>query len=499
MKLQTRMIFAFLVIILVPLFLGYMSLHFLERFQTKAIENAYGIENVSYEDLTNSVKLISMINQNAGTRIENEIEADTDGTVGSSEYLESTDERLSRQYSYIIVKKDDMIVYNGWNGGPEITSDMLPGYGEGVTPGDAALYLSGDVQSMAQQIDYTLSDGSKGSVFVITEGRLLIPQMQDMTRDIIVMVFLVLCITAVLLSWWLYQYIIHPISKLTVAAKNIKEGNLDFTMQGVESSDEIGELCRSFEEMRKRLKDQAEEKLTSDKENKELISNISHDLKTPITAIKGYVEGIMDGVADTPEKMDKYIRTINNKANEMDTLINELTFYSKIDTNRIPYTFSILNAVTYFDDCAEELQLELDSKNVKLEYYNTVGKTVRIIADAEQLRRVINNIVGNSIKYMDKEFGRIEIRVKDVGDFIQVEMEDNGKGIAARDLPMIFERFYRSDTSRNSSKGGSGIGLSIVKKIIDDHGGKIWATSHEGEGTTMIFVVRKYQEVPVNE
>ena len=89
--------------------------------------------------------------------------------------------------------------------------------------------------------------------------------------------------------------------------------------------------------MRKRLKDTAEEKVEYDRKSKELISNISHDLKTPITAIKGYVEGIMDGVADTPEKMDRYIKTIYNKANEMDLLINELTLYSKIDSNRIPY------------------------------------------------------------------------------------------------------------------------------------------------------------------
>ena len=93
--------------------------------------------------------------------------------------------------------------------------------------------------------------------------------------------------------------------------------------------------------------------LLNDKENKELISNISHDLKTPVTAIKGYAEGIMDGVADTPEKMDKYIRTIYNKATEMDRLINELTLYSKIDTNRIPYNFSTIPVSAYFDDCAK--------------------------------------------------------------------------------------------------------------------------------------------------
>ena len=122
---------------------------------------------------------------------------------------------------------------------------------------------------------------------------------------------------------------------------------------------------------------------------------------------------------------------------------------------------------------------------------------IQVIADAEQIKRVINNIVGNSIKYIDKPKGMVNIRVKDVGDFIQVEIEDNGKGIAAKDLPQIFNRFYRADVSRNSSQGGSGIGLSIVKKIVEDHGGQVWATSKEQTGTVMYFVLRKYQEVPV--
>ena len=123
-----------------------------------------------------------------------------------------------------------------------------------------------------------------------------------------------------------------------------------------------------------------------------------------------------------------------------------------------------------------------------------------VIADGEQIRRVIHNIISNAIKYMDKQNGMkgiIQIRVKDVGDFVQVEIEDNGKGIASKDLPYIFDRFYRTDVSRNSSKGGSGIGLSIVKKILEDHGGKVWATSRLGIGTIMYFVLRKYQEVPM--
>ncbi len=320
-------------------------------------------------------------------------------------------------------------------------------------------------------------------------------QLGVLVEDMAVCIVLILVVTGLSITAWIYRSIVTPICKLEEAAQNIKEGNLDFTVEA-ETNDEMGKLCRNFEDMRQRLKESAEEKLEAEKQNRILISNISHDLKTPITAIKGYVEGIMDGVADTPEKVDKYMRTIYSKAIDMDRLINELTLYAKIDTNRIPYDFKRMKASDYFDDCIEEIGLGLEAEHIGLSYFNYAEDSVEIIADPEQLKRVIDNIIGNSIKYMDKEHGLINIRVKDVGDFIQIEIEDNGKGIAQKDLPFIFDRFYRTDASRNSATGGSGIGLSIVRKIVEDHGGKIWAASKESTGTVMYFVVRKYQEVP---
>ena len=362
----------------------------------------------------------------------------------------------------------------------------------------ASLY--GFSQTQAKHVQESSSQASDSSqmVYDISLPQSSSSQVKLMAKDMILTATIILVFTALSVGLWIYRSIAVPLVKLKKATKNIKEGNLDFVLE-VEGNDEFSQLCQDFEEMRKRLKESTEEKILMDKENKELISNISHDLKTPFTAVKGYVEGIMDGVADTPEKMDRYVRTIYNKTNEMDHLINELTFYSKIDTNRIPYTFSKLNVEDYFSDCAEELGLEMETRGIELVYANYVEKGVQVIADGEQIRRVIHNIVSNAIKYMEKPRGIIQLRVKDVGDFIQVEIEDNGKGIAAKDLPYIFDRFYRTDVSRNSSKGGSGIGLSIVKKIMEDHGGKVWATSRLGIGTIMYFVLRKYQEVPMNE
>ena len=359
-----------------------------------------------------------------------------------------------------------------------------------------AATLYGFSQSQAQKAQaVTESDGTVYDISITdsadSQGRVHV-----MAKDLFISAFVILISVALVVGLWVYRSIAVPLVKLKKATQNIKEGNLDFVLD-VEGKDEFSELCQDFEEMRRRLKESTEEKSLMEKENRELISNISHDLKTPITAVKGYVEGIMDGVADTPEKMDRYVRTIYNKTNEMDHLINELTFYSKIDTNRIPYTFSKLNVEDYFEDCSEEVGLELETRGIELVYSNYVEKDVMVIADGEQIRRVIHNIISNAIKYMDKPKGIIQIRIKDVGDFIQIEIEDNGKGIGPKDLPYIFDRFYRTDVSRNSSKGGSGIGLSIVKKILEDHGGKVWATSRLGIGTIMYFVLRKYQEVPM--
>ncbi|MCI9004096.1 MAG: HAMP domain-containing histidine kinase [Lachnospiraceae bacterium] len=493
MKLRTRLIISFCIIIFVPVLLAVATMWGFGRYQMRTLRHIYNMDGNAYDYFVNSFKVLSHFTKDSYESLQ-QVAKDTPDKLSDPSYLDQVNQDLSTKYSYLIVRKDQALIYTGLGNGPAL-EDLLPEYdGEASAIPESVSYLDGEEQSLVRQIDFHFSDGQEGSLFIVTAMEQILPEVKGILIDLLISVVLILVFTAGMLTIWIYQGIINPIRKLKSAAQNIKDGNLDFHMEP-SKQDEIGELCQSFEEMRFRLKESAEEKVSGEKENKILIRNISHDLKTPITAIKGYVEGIMDGVADTPEKQDKYIRTIYNKANEMDKLIDELTLYSNIDTNRIPYNFNRINVADYFDDCVDEVGLDLESKNIKLTYIDYADKDVLIIADPEQLRRVIHNIIGNSIKYLDKPQGFISIRIRDVGDFIQVEIEDNGKGIAAKDLPYIFDRFYRTDESRNSSTGGSGIGLSIVKKIIEDHGGKIWANSKEGTGTIMYFVIRKYQEV----
>lgn len=173
----------------------------------------------------------------------------------------------------------------------------------------------------------------------------------------------ILVFAGIVLTYWVYRSILSPLNKLQEATKKIRDGNLEFTLD-VDADDEIGQLCQDFEEMRIRLKENAEDKIQYDKDNKELISNISHDLKTPITAIKDMWKAYWTVWRLRRKKLDKYIRTIYNKSNDMDRLIDELTFYSKIDTNKIPYTFSKINVAQYFRDCVEEVGLDMEARGL---------------------------------------------------------------------------------------------------------------------------------------
>lgn len=492
MKFKTRLLITFLTVLVLPLVMTAGAFLGIAGYLLKDYDE-YDIRTINDSMLTDTSQMFDKITDEIFLQIKNQIEQDKI-QLESIQYLDIINDSIRTKASYIIVRKDSLLYYTG---NPEAAAQIfhrLPDYNTStlIQSDDEAGFYYNDIQKLVRQLDFTFSDGSPGTFFIVTGLNHTISK--TLVVNMYFAIILILIFTGIMLTRWIQKGVFTPISQLYLAMQKITEGNFEY-MLDTDSRGEIGELYRNYEDMRLRLKESIDEKMESEKENRELVSNISHDLKTPITAIKGYVEGIMDGVADTPEKMDKYIKTIYNKTNEMDRLINELTIYTGIDSNRIPYHFHKINVADYFRDCIEEVGMDLESKEIKLNYSNLVSPETVIIADPEQLKRVVNNIVNNSIKYMDKTKSEceIDIRILDEIDSIRIEIEDNGRGIAAKDLGKIFERFYRTDASRNSASGGSGIGLSIVKKIVEDHGGYIWATSKEDEGTCMHFVFRKFQ------
>lgn len=489
MKFKTRLGVTFVAIAILPLVLTALAFFGIGLYLL-SVQKGLPMDRLNYSSMSQNMQEVVEITDTVYYELRRQMQKNAE-KLTDREYLQKVSSEIARKSTYIIVRKGTELYYTGNVEAAREIFPKLPGYGNGALSEDSGRYYD-EYGKFVKQLDFLFPDGSEGSAFVVTRGNPLISK--SLLIDMFVAILLIMVFIGLTLTWWIRRGVFNPVNKLNVAMRKIKEGNFEYVLE-TGAGGEIGDLYRNYEDMRLRLKESTEENRENEKQNRELISNISHDLKTPITAIKGYVEGIMDGVADTPEKMDKYIKTIYNKANDMERLINELTYYSGIDNNRIPYNFHRINVADYFGDCVEEVGMDLEQKNIKLNYSNLVNPDTLVIADPEQMKKVINNIISNSVKYMDKIQGVIDIRILDEADSIRIEIEDNGKGIAQKDLSRIFERFYRTDASRNSAQGGSGIGLSIVKKIIEDHGGYIWATGREGEGACIHFVLRKYIEL----
>jgi len=327
-------------------------------------------------------------------------------------------------------------------------------------------------------------------LFVVLKGN---PHSSDLRLFLsirFIAMILILVITNGLLTYYVAKSILNPIKKLSIAAKKISEGDLEYSVES-QKRDELGELSNTFESMRLKLKQAKMAQLQYEQNRQELIASISHDLKTPLTSIKGYVKGIQDGVANTPEKLERYMNIIYKTTNEMDGLIDELFLYSKLDVKRLPFHFERVDLYAFFADFIDELAFNIEKERGTAILLANKEESYIVEADREKLKRVVTNIIQNSLKYMDKNHKKIEVRLLSQSNEIIVEMKDNGKGINKEDLPYIFESFYRTDTSRNSSTGGSGLGLSIAKKIIEEHGGTIWADSEIGKGTSIYFKLKK--------
>lgn len=281
----------------------------------------------------------------------------------------------------------------------------------------------------------------------------------------------------------------------------MKEGDLTHPVE-VTATGEVGQLSVAFEEMRVRLKQSIDQSLQYEENRKMLLSHISHDLKTPISAIKGYVEGIIDGIANTEEKRERYMSTIYRKATDMDMLIDELFLFSKLDLHKVAFDFKVIDLRRYVHHFMEEQMFEMDKEGIELiiPEWDASQAPLLVAADSEKISRVLTNILNNSVKYMGQhhnaEGNTITITIEKQEQQAIVILEDTGPGIDEMDLPYIFDGFYRAEQSRNSETGGSGLGLAIVKQIIEGHGGRVWAENGEKAGLRFFLTLPVSVPVP---
>ncbi|MFC6333252.1 sensor histidine kinase [Paenibacillus septentrionalis] len=304
-------------------------------------------------------------------------------------------------------------------------------------------------------------------------------------------------IVYILISGWISakitREIVKPIEQLKQSALQISNGELDSIIPE-DANGELLELCRALEQMRVKLKESIYLQQKYDENRSFLISSISHDLRTPVTSIKGYIEGILDGVANTPEKQKQYLLTAQRKAALMNTMIEDLLLYSKLDLNQMPFNVKPVDFAAYVEHCVEENQALLEQQNVIVSLQADPISNRMVLLDAERFMRVFQNIIDNAIFYNDSNQPTITFMLRETYTSIILEIKDNGIGIKADEADHIFDRFYRSDRARKV-ESGSGLGLAIAKQIIEAHNGQIWASSQLNMGTSIFISLPKRREV----
>lgn len=471
MKIKKRLFISNIVTVLITLVITIVATFGFFFFSARLDISRVNTKNV--EDVVNKNKSLSdisayLIDENHKMKVTSEIQ----------KYLDESTLELNGKY-ILYKNQNDIIATQDIN---RIDVERI------MNESNSTIDINGE-NYMSKVTDFQNEDGSNGKLI------LLVPISKETFafKNFLIFITIAFIVSFVIANFiTTYSFvkrIMHPINYLKAATSNIRDGNLD--SQIIEDGDEeIKELCNDFEIMRVRLKDSVTMKNKYDENRKLIVSSISHDLKTPITSIKGYVEGILDGVANTEEKVFDYLKIINMKADYMNIIIDDLLLHSKLDLNQIPYNFESTDIVNYFEDCICECEGELKKYNIDMSLDNQLVTTRLVKIDREKLRRVIINIIDNARKYMDKEHGKINIELRETNASIIIEIRDNGMGIDEEEVNKIFNRFYRIDKSRNETKG-SGLGLAIAKQIVEDHKGRIWAISHGNEGTSILMTLGK--------
>lgn len=286
--------------------------------------------------------------------------------------------------------------------------------------------------------------------------------------------------------------IMKPVDELGAAAKRINDGNLDQPIIHA-NKDEFTEVCNTFNDMQVHLKEGIEQAEAYERARSEMISGISHDLRTPLTSVKGFIKGMLDGVAATPEKQRQYLEISYRKACDMEVLLQKLFFLSKLETGKMPFFKQDVAVAPWMEKYVAGKKIEglNEDYTIALDIGGDVG---RASIDPEQTRRVFDNIIENSKKYADAENLHIDISVSRDQDVVIFRIADNGKGIEDEKLEHVFEQFYRGDESRNSRNAGNGLGLYVCKYIVEEQGGRITASSDYGFCVTIELPAVKKEE-----
>ena len=304
-------------------------------------------------------------------------------------------------------------------------------------------------------------------------------------------VFLSILFTNRFLTKFVFQKIEQPLDILSDGVRQISDGNLEHRII-YKPKDEFAPICSDFNEMAERLKASVELSQRHEQSRRELLAGVSHDLRSPLTSIRAYVEGLMDGVAKTPEAQRGYLETIKNKSEDIDHMVEKIFMFSKMELGECPDKPMLLNLDDEVRQVICTVGSEYKEKGLDISADELVPATV--YADPELLNRVVINIIENSLRYKIKEVGKLDISIKDDNGGYRLSLRDDGPGVPTNALPHLFEVFYRTDPSRQNPNKGSGLGLAIAANAVKKMKGTITANICENGGLEISIWLPKQGE-----
>jgi signal transduction histidine kinase len=329
-----------------------------------------------------------------------------------------------------------------------------------------------------------------GTVFFIVSSKYVNQGTNIKAAIYIISLFLIplllIAILVFLFARVLSRDIIIPLKELNFATERIVQGDLCFEIK-YNKNNELGKFCQTFDEMRKALKASIDRQAAYENSRKELIASISHDLRTPISTIKGYADGLQAGIVKDSEMYNRYLSVIKSKTESLDRLIDDLFQFSQLELEKFPLQLRKHNSKTMLEELLAPILFELKDSNLKFTINGPIPE-VTIYADVQRIGQVINNLIQNARQYAGSGV-KVVFQASIEKESLLIAVIDSGPGIPIEDLPRIFDRFYRGEKSRNRLYGGIGLGLTICKYIIEEHGGRIWAESTPGEGSTFYFTL----------
>ena len=494
LKINTRIIWSAVLSIVIPtvIIAGFSSFLFRTVSRVLHIQSA---PSGSYSFITQfqwDRELDALCQELDGGRSPQEIIANTSETaaalesVGTGVYIEANGET----------------VYSTGGRALERAEAILP-----VTDSDERLFSDGGLVL----VKHVKTGNFSGRVVLVNEdfrvsseggtqtAETIINLLLSRTGIIILAIVVLFILSTVISSFITSRTIVGPIKKIAHGADEIARGNIDYVID-YESTNELGQTADSFNEMGRRLKESINRQYNSIEERNVLIAGIAHDLRTPLTSAKGYAEGLLDGIAGTPEKQEQYLRTICSSINQTEKILDDLLTVSRLSLKSYQLSREDIDIAEFLSDGAEEIRIITDNNGIDFSLALNCRPPVIVSLDTDAFARVISNIIMNSIKYArDDVKGSIRMSLNEYERSVIIEIADNGIGVDRESLSKIFDTMYRADPARSKVSQGSGLGLSVCKQIVELHGGTIWARSKEGEGLTVFISLPRVAKEETDE